>query len=482
MRTAMLWFRQDLRLADNSALHDALKQFDRVVMVYVHAPCELGEWSPGEASQWWLHHSLSSLESSVQKLGGRLIIRSGSSLEQLSDIAKQAQVNTLFFNRAYDPILVERDREIVHSFKNIGIKCREYNGLLLFNPEHISTQTGSPYRVFTPFWNKFQSLFQLEQPLPVPNQLNHAYCSLDSTSIDDLGLLSQIRWYDKLHQYWQPGEDAAQDKLESFLSQNLIAYSALRDRPDVNGTSLLSPHLHFGEISPRQLLWRSRIVANSSIPGLLQALETFTKELVWREFAYYTLHHYPRIIGEPLNERYRNFPYAKNREDLLLAWQTGRTGFPLVDAGMRQLWESGTMHNRVRMIVASFLTKNALISWKRGARWFLDTLVDADLASNTFNWQWVAGCGADAAPFFRIFNPISQSQKFDPVGKYIKQWLPELARMPQRYIHEPWKMPAAVQKDFKIFIGKTYPSPIIDLKQTRQTAIDLFQRHVKTGV
>jgi deoxyribodipyrimidine photo-lyase len=293
-------------------------------------------------------------------------------------------------------------------------------------------------------------------------------------------LLPNIHWYQGLQQHWRPGEQQAFKTLQRFAQSALVGYKERRDIPCEPYTSSLSPYLHFGEISPRQIYWQIQQQQGTAKQTQYASAETFIKELIWREFAYYVLHHFPHTTDQPLDRRFRNFPYLKSNHKLLRAWQTGTTGYPLVDAGMRQLWHCGWMHNRVRMIVASFLTKNGLMSWKQGAQWFWDTLVDADLASNSFNWQWCAGCGADAAPYFRIFNPVTQSQKFDPHGDYIKTWLPELRGLPDKYIHEPWKAPDAVQTHSKVIIGKHYPSPVIDLQPSRQRALDSYRQFVKS--
>ena len=482
MSTGIVWFRQDLRLADNPALFHAAKQSTNLILVYIHSADEAGEWAPGGASRWWLHHSLKSLQTDIRQHGGKLELRHGSSLQHLTDIINQFQADTVYFNRLYEPALASRDHQVVDALKKIGVQCQIYNGSLLFKPEAIATQSGTPFRVYTPYWKKCQTLLPQQSPLPVPRHLKHSKRSKLSLKLPDLNLLAKVKWYKEIEQTWQTGASNAHDKLDQFCEQALFNYAIERDRPDHAGTSSLSPHLHFGEISPAQILWRLRIAESESPAGKLHSVETYKKELIWREFAYSILHHFPNSAHMPLNERYRDFPYRNKPADGLRAWQTGCTGYPLVDAGMRQLWKTGWMHNRVRMLVASFLTKNMLLSWRHGTHWFWDTLVDADLASNSFNWQWAAGCGADAAPYFRIFNPVTQSKKFDPNGSYIKRWIPELQRLPDRYIHEPWKTPMPVQINNNIVIGTHYPAPIVDLKKSRQLALDRYNTLLKNKI
>jgi deoxyribodipyrimidine photo-lyase len=480
MSTAIVWFRQDLRLSDNPALYHAAKTGHRLILVYIHSPQDHGNWPPGAASQWWLHHSLISLQSQVDKLGGRLIIRQGDSHKELLKLIEHASAQEVFSNYLYEPALAARDQDISTALQNIGVAFNRYHGSMLMAPETLQTGSGTPFKVFTPYWKKHQQLYSPKSPLNAPQHLKQSQNSLDSLPIERLQLLPNIHWYQGLQQHWQPGEQQALKSLNRFMQSALGGYKERRDNPFERYTSSLSPYLHFGEISPRQIYWH--IKYHQDTPGQNQyaSAETFIKEVVWREFAYYILHHFPQTADQPLDQRFRNFPYIKANKKLLHAWQTGTTGYPLVDAGMRELWHCGWMHNRVRMIAASFLTKNCLTSWKQGAQWFWDTLVDADLASNSFNWQWCAGCGADAVPYFRIFNPITQSQKFDPHGEYIKTWLPELRGLPEMYLHQPWKTPEDTQTQSNVIIGKHYPLPVIDLKQSRQRALDSYQQFVKS--
>jgi deoxyribodipyrimidine photo-lyase len=484
MSSVIVWFRQDLRLSDNPALYyaakTAAKSADQLLLVYIYSPQEHAQWPPGAASRWWLHHSLKALQAQVEKLGGKLVIRQGDSQNVLLELIRHSGAQAVFSNYLYEPALAARDQEISKVLHNLGVDFHRYHGSVLMAPDTLQTGSGTPFKVFTPYWKKHQQRYSPQTPLNAPRHLKHSHNRLASVSIDRLPLLPNIHWYQGLQQHWRPGEQQAFKTLQRFAQSALVGYKERRDIPCEPYTSSLSPYLHFGEISPRQIYWQIQQQQGTAKQTQYASAETFIKELIWREFAYYVLHHFPHTTDQPLDRRFRNFPYLKSNHKLLRAWQTGTTGYPLVDAGMRQLWHCGWMHNRVRMIVASFLTKNGLMSWKQGAQWFWDTLVDADLASNSFNWQWCAGCGADAAPYFRIFNPVTQSQKFDPHGDYIKTWLPELRGLPDKYIHEPWKAPDAVQTHSKVIIGKHYPSPVIDLQPSRQRALDSYRQFVKS--
>ena len=347
---------------------------------------------------------------------------------------------------------------------------------MLYEPWEITKNDGGPFRVFTPFWKAcIRAGLPAEVPAP-PDRLPAVNSRIGSEKLDALELLPTVRWDKAFPDHWQPGETGAQEKLDDFLEQSVISYRDDRDRPDIAGTSRLSPHLHFGEISPRQIVAAtSRATGTDSRRGIVTNTDAFVREVGWREFACHLLYHFPFTVDRPLNERFDRFPWARDYKRHLRAWQRGRTGIPIVDAGMRELWHTGWMHNRVRMIVASLLTKNMLVPWQEGAHWFWDTLVDADLASNTLGWQWVAGCGADAAPYFRIFNPVTQAQKFDPSGHYIRQWVPEIAALPDRYLPQPWMAPESVLHDAGIQMGRDYPAPLIDLKATRERALERYQ-------
>jgi len=470
--TAIVWFRQDLRLADNPALQHALKHAERVIPLYIHAQHEHGDWPAGGASRWWLHHSLAALDMSLREKGSRLLIRRGPSIEVLRELIRTAGAELLCWNRLYEPAHIGRDKAIKSELKG-RIEVQSFNAALLAEPWETLKADSTPYRVFTPFWKTLsRDGLDRRNPLPAPKGLPPFDDTLDGVTLDSLELLPRVDWAGGLRAHWQPGETGAWEALETF-ADHAAAYADERDLPAVTGTSRLSPHLHFGEISPLQVARTLQHVAHraeAARPGIDACL----RELGWREFAHHLLYHFPATPVHPLDNRFRQFPWADDYTVELKAWQRGQTGIPMVDAGMRELWHTGWMHNRVRMLVASLLTKNLLVPWQEGARWFWDTLVDADLANNTLGWQWTAGCGADAAPYFRIFNPVTQGERFDPNGGYVRRWIPEIARLPDKYIHAPWQAPANVLAAAGVRLGETYPEPIVDLKATRARALERF--------
>ena len=470
MSAVIVWFRRDLRLTDNPALAAALAAHDTIVPVYIHAPDEEAPWQPGAASRWWLHHALDDLS---QQLQGRLVIRRGASLETLQLLVEQFGAAAVYWNRLYEPAVVARDSAIKQALRAVGVAAWSGNAALWFEPWEVATRQGGPFRVFTPFWKR---LLELGLPSPGPA----ASAQLDGrlairpgtvtpggTSLAELGLLPGIGWDAGIAAQWRPTRAAAEARLEEFLATDVRDYPQGRDQPGRERVSRLSPYLHFGQLGPRE-------VAAACSTGRHSAAG-FLRELGWREFAHHLLFHFPHTVGAPMDTRFEAFAW-RNDGAQLAAWQRGRTGLPLVDAGMRQLWRSGWMHNRVRMVVASFLTKNLLLDWREGARWFWDTLVDADLAANSLGWQWTAGCGADAAPYFRVFNPVLQGEKFDPTGSYVRQWIPELADLPPKWIHRPWEAPPAILHDAGVTLGSSYPRPIVDLKATRLRALEAWAR------
>lgn len=468
LSTAIVWFRRDLRLSDNPALLKALDAAERVIPVFIEPVDDSADWCEGSASRWWLHHSLLALDASLLALGSRLIIRRGPALEVLQALVAETGAESVFWNRLYDPQAIVRDTGIKQTLRGTGIRVETFNSALLYEPWSIRRPTGGPYRVFTPFWKALlsQGLHQATEPAPraMPG-VPEAICS---EPIDSLGLLPGIAWDAGFYAHWQVGEAAALGRLEAFAEHTVLAYKSGRDVPGEAGTSRLSPYLHFGEISPRQVL--NRILDCGGGEGC----GCYAREIGWREFGYHLLFHFPQTADAPMDERFLRFPWRTDYAEDLLRWQRGLTGYPIVDAGMRELWHTGWMHNRVRMIVASFLTKNLLIPWQEGARWFWDTLVDADLASNTLGWQWTAGCGADAAPFFRIFNPVLQGERFDPEGQYVRQWVPELAKLPASLIHKPWEAQTMRRGDPVMKPGDDYPKPMVDLKLSRDRALSAF--------
>ncbi len=441
-----------------------------MITAFIHDPESEGEWRPGAAADWWLHHSLQRLSESISALGGRLILRQGDSLQCLLDLARETGATRIVWNRLYEPAIVGRDTAIKTALRGTGLQCDSFNAALFFEPWEVRTGQGGPYRVFTPFWRACeQRLDELPSPLVAPRQLAGVSPSISSASVTDLHLLPSIRWDAGISGHWTPGESAAHARLAAFCDSALARYDDGRNRPDLDGCSRLSPFLHFGEVSPRQCL---TAVRNSRMdhPASGKAAAAFIRELGWREFAHHLLHHFPQTTNQPLDPRFEQYPWEPDSQ-LLLAWQQGRTGYPIVDAGMRELWNTGWMHNRVRMIAASLLTKNLRQHWLDGARWFWDTLVDADLANNTSGWQWTAGCGADAAPYFRIFNPVLQAERFDPAHAYIRRWVPELAPLPDAWIHRPWQAPAGILQSAGIELGRQYPKPIVDFPLSRDRAL-----------
>jgi deoxyribodipyrimidine photo-lyase len=443
----LVWFRRDLRLADNPALAAACEGGGRVVPAYVHAPEEEGDWPPGAASRWWLHHSLERLAESLKKRGSGLHLRLGPSADALLSLARETGARRVVWNRLYEPSLVARDADVERELRSAGLEVETFNAALFFEPWETKTAQDGPYRVFTPFWRSCGArLDTLPLPNPAPRLILGVESNSPGVSVADLGLLPKVRWDSGLAAAWTPGEDGAQRRLEEFCAAALAGYDTGRNRPDQPGSSRLSPFLHFGEIGPRQCLAAVR-GALLDRPSARGAADSFVRELGWREFAHHLLHHFPHTTTEPLDKRFAAFPWEPD-ERWLAAWQRGRTGYPIVDAGMRELWSTGWMHNRVRMVVASFLTKNLRQPWLAGARWFWDTLVDADLANNTLGWQWTAGCGADAAPFFRIFNPELQAARHDPDGAYVRRWLTDP-------------------------LGD-FPPPVVDFRESRAAALAAY--------
>jgi deoxyribodipyrimidine photo-lyase len=461
---AIVWLRRDLRLNDNAALAEAAAAHDEIVPVYIHAPDEEAPWQPGAASRWWLHHALRDLDG---QLGGQLLVIAGDSLGALQRLLRQTGAEAVYWNRVYEPAFVERDTRVKRALRERGATARSCAGSLLFEPWEALNQQGEPYRVFTPFWRRLRQAGLPDRPVAQPDLRGRlpgreAIARWQGRAVDSLGLLPEIRWDKGIEAAWSPTRQGAEGRLDEFVATGLARYASARDVPADDEVSRLSPYLHWGQLGPREAVAACRDAGDMAEP--------FLRELGWREFAASQLYHFPHTAESPLDERFRGFPWRED-EAQLRAWQRGRTGIPMVDAGMRQLWETGWMHNRVRMIVASFLTKNLLLPWQSGARWFWDTLVDADLASNSLGWQWTAGSGADAAPYFRVFNPALQGEKFDRAGRYVRRWVPEIANLPDKWLHRPWEAPNGVRPS----VG-SYPSPIVDLKATRERALEAWSR------
>lgn len=457
---ALLWVRQDLRLEDNPALIAASSH--PLLVVYIWD--EKDPWAPGAASRWWLDKSLKSLQKSLFSHGIKFILRRGQPLEILKKIIEETKASALYWNRCYEPYAIQRDKDIKEALKTVGIPCYSFNGSLLVEPWDLQTKEQHPYRIFTPFWRALQNLSFVD-PLPLP-EIKGWEGTVFTESLDDWKFHPQT-WGQDFEKEWTPGEAGALAQRETFLKTGLKDYSLKRDYPAEKGTSRLSPHLHWGEISPRQVWHQAlRIHGEDALPYL--------RQLGWREFSTHLLYHYPTLPEKPLRVAFEHFPWHENTEALKM-WQQGLTGYPLIDAGMRELWRTGWMHNRVRMIVASFLVKDLLLPWQLGEAWFWNTLVDADLSNNTLGWQWVSGCGADATPYFRVFNPVIQSKKFDTEGKYIKRWVPELKDLDSAYIHAPWLAPASALRAANVSLGENYPYPLVDHGKARKRALEAYQ-------
>jgi deoxyribodipyrimidine photo-lyase len=466
----IIWFRQDLRRTDNPALTAASDSGHPVLPVYILDDANAYEWRTGAASRWWLHQSLTSLGTSLH---GHLRYFRGDAAKILTRLTRDLGAAGVYWNRCYEPWRIARDRRLKAELRESGCPVNSFNGSLLFEPRGVAKADGSPYKVFTPFFQKgcLGNAPSPRFPMEIP-ELAYFDASPLGHTLDELELMPSIRWYESIAAAWTPGEAGALDRLEHFLDNGIQNYKEGRNRPDLEKVSRLSPHLHFGEISPHQV-WHAAN-ALKAVGGLENDIDHFLSELGWREFSHYLLYHWPALPQQNLQEKFNRFPWRDDVE-ALKRWQRARTGYPIVDAGMRELWHTGYMHNRVRMIVGSFLVKNLLLHWHHGEAWFWDTLVDADLANNSAGWQWIAGCGADAAPYFRIFNPLTQGQKFDPEGNYVRRFVPEIAGLPDKYLHSPWQAPAAVLAEAGIELGLDYPRPMVDLKASRERALAAFQ-------
>ncbi len=482
MSVALVLFQDNLRLADNPALTAAVESGHAVLPLFVLDNETPGRWRLGGASRWWLHHSLAQLANGFEERGSRLILRQGATTAVLQQILDDVDVAGVYFARGYAPWSPALEDGLKKLCDTAGIDCRRYGGHLVFEPEAIKTQSGNPYTVFTPFWRACQAADPPAQPLPAPKKIESPAAWPKSDRLEDLDLLPQgVDWTAGLVDAWSPGEGGATQRLNTFLKSGMGHYKDRRDLPAVDGaTSRLSPHLRFGEISPRTIWWRTRDRIAKQPETAANGMH-FLRELAWRDFSYHLLFNNPDLPDVPLKDNFAAFPWAEPDHKMLRAWQQGKTGFPIVDAGMRELWQTGYMHNRVRMIAASFLVKDLLIHWREGEAWFWDTLVDADIANNSASWQWVAGCGADAAPYFRIFNPVLQGEKFDPGGAYVRRYVPELSKLPDKFIHKPWEAPEDVLQAAGVALGDTYPMPMVDRKISRQRALDAYETIKKSA-
>lgn len=478
-KATIVWFRQDLRLQDNPALAAAMARGGAVVPVFVWDEEGDGRWTAGTAARWWLQQSLAGLAASLGERGGRLTLRRGQAERVLRDVARETGAEAMYWNRGYEPASVARETRVEAALAEAGVETRRFNGTLLHEPDAVANRQGRPFQVFTPYWRHCLSI-----PVAPPMRLAAAGEWAAPTAgwprteaLSEWAFLADAGGAARFGASWKPGEAEARRRLAEFVAKGMDEYDEARDWPAVDGTSRLSAALHFGEISSRQI-WAA-VRAKSKSSGVFppsKGARVFVSEIGWREFAYHQLFHFPWTPDRPMREEFARFPWAEDKGgERLRAWQEGRTGYPIVDAGMRQLRATGWMHNRVRMIAASFLVKHLRLSWTEGAAWFWETLIDADLANNTLGWQWSAGCGADASPYFRIFAPVLQGRKFDANGDYVRRWVPELAALPTKTIHAPWEAEAGVLAEAGVRLGETYPRPIVDHATARAEALAAFK-------
>lgn len=466
--TTLVWFRRDLRINDNPALSHAAER-GKVLPIFILPTNRTADWLPGAASRWWLHQSLNSLQ---QQLEGSLCLLAGDALELIPPLLQKCGIKQVCWNREYQPEQMLQDQQLQQRLEQQGIEVSTFNAGLLWEPSEVLKPDGTPYRVFTPYYRKGCLRKPAPRfPLPAPASIKFPPTAPTGLSLQQLRLMPELNWYQSIADHWRPGEPGAGDRLARFIDQGLVNYGRGRDVPSLEVTSKLSPHLHFGELSPNQAWY---VASHADLPATAEDdRDRFLSELGWREFSHYLLYHWPKLPQQNYQPKFDKFNWSDNPEHLS-GWQKGMTGIPMVDAGMRELWQTGYMHNRVRMIVGSFLVKNLRLHWHRGQEWFWDTLVDADLANNSASWQWIAGSGADAAPYFRIFNPVTQGQKFDPDGVYVRRYCPELSALPNKYLHNPWQAPTEMLEQAGIRLGIDYPVPIVDLKQSRAEALAAF--------
>lgn len=469
---AIVWLRDDLRIADNPALYAAAESGAPVLPVYIMDDAAAGDWRFGSARRWWMHHSLTSFGADLKQLGATLVLKQGDAATILHDLVARTKAEKVFWNRRYTPFGIEQDRAIKAALKERGVAVESFNACLAFEPWEIAQKSGEPFKVFTPYSRVWFDRGPPPEPWPAPKTLKGAE-GVDGDRLESWGLLpTKPDWSGGMREAWRPGEADAWRRADAFLNGPVDGYGENRNLPSLEGTSRLSPHLHHGEIGPRQLFHAAKGLKGEKSVGK-GGTHDWIRQLCWRDFSHHTLFYRPEFPDEPLRPEFGKFPWEDDAERFK-AWTRGQTGYPIVDAGMRELWTTGYMHNRLRMIVGSFLTKDLMIPWQRGAHWFWDCLCDADLGNNSMGWQWVGGCGIDAAPYFRVFNPVTQGEKFDRDGGYIRRWVPELAKLPAKLIHKPHEVPEDTLRAAGIELGKTYPRPIVDHKVAREKALEAF--------
>ena len=465
MKRCLLWFRRDLRLDDNSALAAAIASGTEILPVYIHGTNQVSELSEGGASQWWLHHALKDLDDTLQELGAQLhLIKAHQVAETVFDLVRKYEIEAVFWNRRYQPAAIELDAEIKKQLRHEGVEVQSYNSSVMNEPHAILNQSGRPYQVFTPYWKCCREV-KVDEPVAI-DLAGANWMKSKGARLESLQLLPEISW-DKGFSSWNPTRQGALSRLEGFSDKAVYDYGEGRDMMADDGTSKMSPYLHFGQIGVREIYHQLKGGGDEVMTG-------YIRQLYWRDFGHHLIYHFPHSVKKSLRPQYDQFPW-KNSQHLLERWQKGETGYPIIDAAMRQLWQTGWMHNRPRMIVGSFLVKHLLQDWQSGADWFWDTLIDADLPNNTMGWQWVAGSGADAAPYFRVFNPLRQAERFDPSGDYVRKYVPELAQIPGKAIHEPWSLSLIELQGYGVNLGESYPTRMIDLSEGRDKALKAYR-------
>ena len=472
---AVIWFRQDLRLADHQALAAAMAGGRPVVPLYVLDDEAADSWRMGGASRWWLHGSLAALDAALRERGSGLVLRRGAARAVVPAVAREADAVEIHAGRMHEPWARRQESEVAAA---LGGRLVLHQTTTLFDLDAIRTKTGGIYGIYAPFLKACRARPAPPEPLPAPPRVASPHLPRSERLADWHLLPTKPDWAGGFRETWRPGEAAAHERLRLFLERSVFHYDVGRNLPGEPGSSMISPHLHWGELSPSRVWHGVLHAAHETGLETGQAVQTYLGELVWREFSAYLLWHRPALPDTPLREAFARLPF-RHAPGELRSWQCGQTGIPIVDAGMRQLWHIGWMHNRVRMIAASFLVKQLLIAWQSGEAWFWDTLVDADLASNAASWQWIAGTGIDSQPFFRVFNPVAQGERWDPEGAYVRRWVPELGRLPARWVHQPWAAPDAVLSEAGVRIGHSYPAPIVDLATARNRALAAYRATVK---